>query len=94
MVDRKKLGPRIKRLRELLSAATPGDWAATEVDGTVYIDADDSGDHPIAMIMSGSPHSQDRADAALISEMKRALPLILDALSSAVDDDKGATRLH
>ncbi|KQN15603.1 hypothetical protein ASE79_02325 [Sphingomonas sp. Leaf28] len=64
------------------------------MDGTVYIDADDSGDHPIAMIMSGSPHSQDRADAALISEMKRALPLILDALSSAVDDDKGATRLH
>ena len=94
MVDRKKLGPQIKRLRDLLSAATPGDWAVAEVVGTIYIDADDSGDHPIAMIMSGSPHSQDRADAALISEMKRVLPLMLDALSSAVDDDKRSTSLH
>ena len=56
----------VERLRELSDAATRGQWRAVEHDGSIWIDADDEGDMPVALMMGGSPHNQDRADAAFI----------------------------
>lgn len=59
----------VAELRDLEANATRGEWSVAEgsvEDGSIYIDADDTGDRPVAMIMSGSPHNQDRADAAFI----------------------------
>jgi hypothetical protein len=53
-------------LRELEAEATQGEWRANEHDGSIWIDADEDGDMPVALIMSGSPHNQDCADAAFI----------------------------
>ena len=75
----------ISRLRELEAKATPGEWVVTEgsvEDGSIYVDADDTGNHPVALLMSGSPHNEDRNDAALIVEMRNGLPLLLAHLSA------------
>jgi len=56
-------------LRALSERATQGEWRVAEgsvEDGSIYIDAAENGERPVAMIMSGSPHNQDRADAAFI----------------------------
>lgn len=56
-------------LRALSERATRGEWRVAEgsvEDGSIYIDASENGECPVAMIMSGSPHNQDRADAAFI----------------------------
>lgn len=62
------IDPAIVELCRLNADATIGHWRVVEsdpcADGSIYIDADDNGDRPVAMIMSGSPHNQDRADAA------------------------------
>jgi len=64
--------------KRLVEEASWGPWNACEpdADGTVYVDSLD-GHQPVAMILTGSPHNQDRADAAFIVWARNNLPTLL-----------------
>ncbi len=67
-----------KRLRELLAAATPGPW---------WINPDAISSNPTS---HRSVHQLSPQDAALIAEMRNALPALLDRL----DEAKRLMRIH
>lgn len=65
----------IANLHTLLDNASPGDWAVSETDPGVVLDADGQ---PIAVFGGGS---QDHRNAALIVALRNSVNLLLDRVA-------------